>query len=302
MSSARQHLLVTGAHGFVAGSVLAQAGPDWELHAMSRGEPLLRGPRITWHQCDPSDPAALAAVFRESKPAAVIHAAALADIDFCQSNPGPARRVNVDLTRSLATLCSNAGARLVFCSTDTVFDGERAPYREQDPTGAVNLYAETKVQAEEIVLGLGPRAVVARLALVVGLPVLGAGNSFLARLAASLKAGREVAVPAREVRTPIDVLTAGRALLELAHGRLHGCIHLAGNDRLNRLELTRRIAVRLGLSAERVVDAAPAPGRAARPRDVSLDNTLARQRLTTPMLAFDDGLSLVFSARHSHGA
>jgi len=77
----------------------------------------------------------------------------------------------------------------------------------------VNLYAETKVEAERIVSGLGAQAVIARLALVFGLPVLGAGNSFLARMIATLKAGGTVGMSEHEVRTPVDVLTVGRALL-----------------------------------------------------------------------------------------
>src|SRR4029077_560131 len=121
-------------------------------------------------------------------------------------------------TRQVSDLCRETGARLVFCSTDTIFDGEHAPYAEEDPPGPVNLYAETKVEAERIVQGLGTRAVIARLSLVVGLPVLGAGNSFLARMVATLKDGRSVGMTEREVRTPVDVITVGRALLELAAG------------------------------------------------------------------------------------
>jgi dTDP-4-dehydrorhamnose reductase len=286
---------VTGAHGFVAGSVIAQAGADWEVHPISRGTPLLERPNLVWHQFDPLEAATLAQLFEEVHPQVVVHTAALADIDFCQNNPDLARRVNVELTRVIADLCGKTETKLVFCSTDTVFDGERAPYAEDDAVGPVNFYAETKVQAEEIVMRLGPGAVVARLSLVTGLPVLGAGNSFLARLMASLRAGQRVAVPAQEIRTPIDVVTLGRALLELAGGEYSGRIHLAGNDRLNRLELSRMVAARLDLPTELVVPsgAVQAAGRAKRPRDVSLHNRKAQAALKTPMRRFEDGLSLV---------
>ena len=60
---------------------------------------------------------------------------------------------------------------------------------------------------------------------------------------ASLKVGRTVAVPEHEVRTPVDVITVGRALLELATGNHNGIFHLAGHDKLNRLEIAQKIAL-----------------------------------------------------------
>ncbi len=196
----QRKLIVMGANGFVAGSVLAQAGAEWEVHAVSRGNRLILRDALFWHTCDPLVPAQLTQLFREVKPAAVIHTAALADVDFCQSHPELARAVNVDLTRTLVDLCRDNSARLVFCSTDTIFDGEHAPYDEDAQPGPINFYAKTKVEAEQTVAGLGAQAVIARLSLVVGLPVLGAGNSFLARMIANLKDGRPVA-PRLEVVT-----------------------------------------------------------------------------------------------------
>src|ERR1043166_527196 len=127
----KKKLMVTGAQGFVAGSVLAQVGDDWEVHAVSRtGEPVeppeksqrQRGRASRhWHVCDPLAPGQLDQLFRAVRSDVVIHSAALADIDFCQSHPELAQAVNVDLTRNLAELCVESGARLIFCSTDTVF-------------------------------------------------------------------------------------------------------------------------------------------------------------------------------------
>ena len=293
--SSKKRLFVTGANGFVAGSVLSQTGHDWQVHGISRGEALGCRDNLRWHTCDPLASGALARLFHEVHPQSVIHTAALADIDLCQAQPELARAVNVNFTRMLAELCAESGARLVFCSTDTIFDGEHAPYSEADVPSPVNLYAQTKVEAEQLVSQLSSEAVIARLSLVVGLPVLGAGNSFLARLIAALKQGRTVSVPGHEVRTPLDVITAGRALLELAAGDHRGIYHLAGRSRVSRFEMTQAIALRFGFPEDLILDqgAATIPGRAPRPRDVSLDNRKACALLNTPMLTLDEGLSLV---------
>jgi dTDP-4-dehydrorhamnose reductase len=221
----------------------------------------------------------------------------VADIDFCQAHPDRARGVNVELTETVAALCRDTGARLVFCSTDTVFDGEHAPYNEDATPAPVNVYAETKVEAERIVGGLGSQGVIARLSLVVGLPLLGAGNSFLVRMFAAFKEGRVVSTTDREVRTPIDVITAGRALLELASTDRHGVFHLGGLSRVNRLQLNQKIGERFDLPQRLIVlhTADANPNRAPRPRDVSLGVERTRAELKTPMLTLDDGLSLILS-------
>ena len=294
----KRRLVVTGAHGFVAGSVLSQAGADWQVHAVSRGEPMADRDNLQWHSCDPLAPGELARLFREVRPQAVIHTAAMADIDVCQAKQEMARAVNVEYTRTLAKLCAESWARLVFCSTDTIFDGEHAPYSEDAPPGPVNFYAETKVEAEKLVSALGAQGAVARLSLVVGLPVLGAGNSFLAKTVASLKQGRAVAFPGHEVRTPVDVITVGRALLELAAGSQHGIFHLAGLSRVSRFEMGQTIARRFGFPQDLIKDQGPTttPGRAPRPRDVSLDNRQTRAQLKIPMRTLDEGLSLILES------
>ena len=296
--TARRKLLVTGANGFVAGSVLTQAGHAWEIHALSRGAALASRTHLHWHTCDPLAPGQLARRFDEVQPDAVIHAAAVADIDFCQAHPELARAANVEFARTLADLCAGRACKFVLCSTDTIFDGEHAPYDEDAAPGPVNFYAETKVEAEQIAARLGARSVIARLSLVVGLPLLGAGNSFLPRMIASFKEGRTVAATEREVRTPVDVITAGRALLELAAGEHHGIFHLAGRDRLNRFEIARKIAARFGFPKELVTaqGTAMSPSRARRPRDVSLLTAKTCAQLQTPMRTLDDGLALVLNA------
>ena len=111
----------------------------------------------------------LARLFVKIKPDVVIHPAAIANIDFCQKNQSMAKAINVDMTKTIAGLCKEAGIRLIHCSTDTVFDGIKGYYSEEDLPNPVNFYAETKLQAEKVVQEASSRNVVARLSLVMGL-------------------------------------------------------------------------------------------------------------------------------------
>lgn len=293
-------LLVTGGGGFVAGSVIAQGAAAWDVHALTRKESLPSREGVAWHRVDVLDDGALCEAFERIRPSAVIHTAAIADIDFCENHPGTARRVNVALTRSLLDLCAGSGTKMIFLSTDNVFDGERGLYTEEDEPKPVNFYGGTKVEAERLVAAAGGH-VIGRVCLVMGLPMIGEGNSFLAKMIPELKAGRRVTVPGEEVRTPVDVVTLGAALLELAGGEHTGIFHLAGNDRMNRFEMAQRIARHLGHSTDLIASAEPKaiPGRAPRPRDVSLKNAKAHGLLKTPMVGLEAGLDLVLASSGS---
>ncbi|NOY60179.1 MAG: NAD(P)-dependent oxidoreductase [Calditrichaeota bacterium] len=290
-------LLVTGFGGFVAGSIIAQGMNDYKIHTVDRIDVPKEQGDVNYHQLDLTDSTGLARLFVQIDPDAVIHTAAIADIDFCQKNQQIAKKVNVGVTQQLAELCGKSGAKLVFCSTDTVFDGKKGFYVEDDPPHPINFYAETKVRGEQIISETVRNAAIARLSLVMGLSVMGTGNSFLARTIEKLQAGDNVKFPENEIRTPVDVITLGRALLELADNAFHGTIHLAGNDRLTRYDMARRIAERLGYSPDLIIatNSNAMPGRAPRPDDASLNNSKAKSILKTPMQNLIEGLDLTLN-------
>lgn len=300
-------LLITGVNGFVGGSLLAQAPEDWVVHGIGRTkQPDLppqshpgRENHFFYHGLDLLDTPALDTLLRSIKPDAVIHAAAIANIDFCEHNRETAEAVNVGVTKHIAGICQEINAKLIFCSTDTVFDGQKGFYTEEDLPVPINYYASTKVRAEQIVLDTCKSGIVARLSLVVGLPVRGRGNSFLADMRDKLQKGETLSFPDNEIRTPVDVLTLGAALLELAAGGYGGLLHLAGNTRIDRYQMARSITDKLGFAQTHIhpVNSNTLPGRAPRPADVSLDNRRARALLKTPMLSLEEGLELILKTQ-----
>jgi dTDP-4-dehydrorhamnose reductase len=297
----RPSLIVTGAGGFVAGSVLREALRDWEVYAVSRGPAIVESPNLHWRSLELEDQPGLEQLFATVQPAAVIHTAAMAGIDECEAQRDLAYAVNVAYTRRLAELTQECGGRFVFVSTDNVFDGVSGPYSEDSETGPVNYYGETKVLAEHAALGACGNTVAARVCLVMGFPVMGGGNSFLMRMLPALEAGEALGVPDNEIRSPIDVVTLGRALVELADHDHVGALHLSGSERINRLDLVRRIADTLGYPDADIqpFDPRDLPGRADRPAELILENALARRVLKTPMQDVAGALELMVADRPS---
>src|SRR5206468_1060896 len=105
---------------------------------------------LTRPELDLADLAAVRGRFRSDCPALVIHCAALTRTPECQANPALARKLNVEVTARLAELA--ADIPFIFFSTDMVFDGRTGNYDEYSPTNPLGVYAETKVEAEQIVL------------------------------------------------------------------------------------------------------------------------------------------------------
>jgi dTDP-4-dehydrorhamnose reductase len=106
---------------------------------------------------------ALESLVESTQPDWIFNCAALAILDECESNPDLAEKLNVDLPRKLAKIVARGGARLVHVSTDSVFDGQRGGYMEQDTPNPLNVYARTKLAGERAVAEEDPRAIIARI-------------------------------------------------------------------------------------------------------------------------------------------
>jgi dTDP-4-dehydrorhamnose reductase len=292
-------LLITGSNGFVAGSVIAHAKDNWEVHGIARSALSVDYDNVHFHLLDLLDAEKLAGLFIKIKPDVVIHAAAIANIDFCEKNKSMAGAINVDVTKTIARLCKEADIKMIHCSTDTVFDGTKGFYVEEDLPNPVNFYAETKVESEEIVLTASSKNVVARIALVMGLLSREKGNSFLFDLIEKLKSTEPVKFPENEIRTPVDVITLGAALVELAGNNFAGIIHLSGNTRITRFDMAKQIAMAMKFSPELIIstNSNAIPDRAPRPNDTSMINSKAKQILKTSMCSLEEGLALVLNRK-----
>lgn len=216
------------------------------------------------------------------QPRYIIHCAAVTSLDAAWRDPDRARRTNVGVTSELARLARNLDSRLVLLSTDLVFDGTAAPYRETDPPSPLSIYGKSKAEAEQVILAIGGHLVI-RPALLYGLPAVDRSTTFLHQLRA-LRKGEPLKLFQDEYRTPLWLEDAARACIEAATSDLSGVLHMAGPERLSRLEMGRQMARALGVGGESIVVTrqrdlqAPEP----RPADVSLDSRLFTRHFGHP--------------------
>lgn len=220
---------------------------------------------------DLDHPSTLGQAVASARPDVVLHAAATSAMGACAADPEGATRRNGEAAGALAA----AGAWLVFVSTDLVFDGTAAPYRATDAPRPLSAYGRSKALGEERVLAGG--------GMVVRVPLL-FGPSFDGRrgasdmLRAAARDGRTLRLFVDEFRSPLHVVDAARALVAVACGPPRaGVMHVAGPERVSRLEFAERFAVRHGWNDRPWLGAESEDP--TRPRDVTLVGDVAMRSL-----------------------
>jgi dTDP-4-dehydrorhamnose reductase len=263
-------ILITGASGQLGGYLLRElAGkPDIIAWSGTRGGDLFGFPLCP---VDLADPEGVAMAFRAARPDAVLHLAALSAVSACHADPTRAERTNVHGTNLLAELAAERGARLVYVSTDMVFDGMKGNYCERDEPNPLMTYSRTKLAAEPAVLA-APRAAVARVSLLFGPTVIGRPYFFDLQLD-KLRAGQKTTWFEDEWRSPLALVAAARALLDMLRSDFTGLIHVGGPERLSRLDFGLRLGRFFGADPINIVPVTQASVSTPepRPRDLSLD-------------------------------
>lgn len=220
---------VTGAGGLLGQALMAYGPPaaDWQVRGL-RHEDL-----------ELTDYRALREAFQRDRPDLVIHAAALSRPRDCEANPDGAWAVNVGATVMLADLLGKG--RLIFISSEQVFDGRHGPYAEASPVAPLNVYGQTKAEAERRVLA-GSQHVVVRLALTYGRS-RGGARAFNEEWEQRWRRGETLRLFTDEFRCPIPASVAAQALWILAATpQARGIYHLAGAERLSRWDIGRLLA------------------------------------------------------------
>jgi dTDP-4-dehydrorhamnose reductase len=269
-----RRLLITGASGFLGWHLCRAAQATWRIEGTYHHHvpPL---PGVTLHSIDLTDASVVTPWLAQLAPNAIIHTAALSQLNRCEQAPEQSYAMNVEATRTLATFCAQRQIPFVFTSTDQVFDGQTAPYRETAPPTPINRYGHHKAEAEALIQTLHPTAAICRMPLMYG-PASPTAECFLQGFLRTLEAGQPLYLFTDEFRTPAYVEDAAAGLL-LALDQATGLLHLGGPERLSRYEFGLRMAAVFGCDPGLLVPSKQAdvamPAR--RPADVSTDSQRA---------------------------
>jgi dTDP-4-dehydrorhamnose reductase len=269
-----KRLLVTGASGFLGWHICNRAPEGYDVYGTVFSH-RVRIPNTTTLRVDLTSSAELKRLFNDVRPDAVIHTAAVSDINLCQVERMRSYRLNVESSARIASLCADHMVPYLFTSSDLVFDGMKAPYRESDPVCPVNVYGEHKVQAEDSIRRYYPDAAVCRMSLMFGRSAP-AAKSFIQPMIRAMKEGEELKLFVDEFRTPLSARAAVMGLFLVLH-RVSGIVHLGGSERISRYEFGRLMQNVFKMGRARITPCRQTDLelQAPRPADVSLDSSKA---------------------------
>lgn len=199
----------------------------------------------------------------ESRPEWVILSAAYTDVDGCESNRERAFAVNCEGAVNVAEAAREAGSRLLFMSTDYVFDGsKRSPYEITDLRNPTSVYGKSKARAEERLLEILPEACIARTSWLFG----HGGKCFPATILKLAAARPEISVVNDQRGSPTFARDLASALVRLCRADARGIVHVTNSGECTWYEFAVEIVRASGLPAVvKPVSTAEFPRPAQRP-------------------------------------
>ena len=262
---------ITGAGGLIGSHIARTAAvhaPDWRIRGLTRDDLDLTNFREVQRQYE-ADP-----------PDLLIHCAAMSDLKACEKQLAQTRLVNREATFFLSGLAQDIP--MIFFSSDLVFDGRHGQYTEEDEPSPLTVYARSKAEAEALVMANQLHTTV-RTSLTAGKSPNG-NRGIEEQLTLRWARGDTVKLFADEYRCPIPAEATARAIWELALTKRPGLYHLAGSERMSRLEIGRLIAAKYPDLNPKIEPCSlrdyDGPPRAA---DTSLDCAKLQQLLSFPL-------------------
>ncbi len=228
-------------------------------------------------------------LIRSLKPKYIVLTAAMTNVDGCETDRLGAWNANALGPKNVALAARDIGAKLIYVSTDYVFNGERGFYRENDPTSPINYYGKSKLAGERFVREICPDCVIARTSVLYGQnPVR---HNFVTWAADEMRKGNRINIVNDQYTSP--TLSSNLADMILGIRDQTGVFHTCGSERINRYDFSIKIAKAFCLDESLVnpITSSQLNWKARRPMDSSLDTSKV-SRFAKP-LNVGDGLNVM---------
>ena len=216
-------------------------------------------------------------------PDVILHTAALTNLRECELHPTLARQINLESTSFLCREAMGAGARFVFFSTDSVFNGKKGNYNETEPPCPLNVYSSMKTMAESEVARIDSGNLIIRS----NFFGWGSGEktNFGEWVVNSLREGKDLTCFSDAKNSSILVNNLVEIIIALVRGRSDGIYHVGSGDSASRCELAFCIAETFGLDISKISRGKMNDHKflESRPLDITLDSRKASVKLNMAM-------------------
>jgi dTDP-4-dehydrorhamnose reductase len=220
----------------------------------------------------------------------IIHAAGITNVDYCEKYPDKAYETNVNLVKNVSEIALINNLKLVYISSDHLFDGGSPLYSEIDTPNPLNVYAKSKLMGEEAAKSVNKNCLIIRT------NFFGWGSkakmSFSDWVINSLRSGIEVNGYKDIFHTPIFLNHLSYAIVELIKNDQKGVFNVVGNSRISKYDFIILIAEIFGLDTSMVVKSSYKKTMSSiqRPLNMSLSNALVKNKLHINIPELEQGV------------
>lgn len=283
-------LLITGASGLLGSKLQKIAENKFNLILTHNTKPL--SPDSL--ELDITDQTKIRQLFNDLKPEIVIHTASETNVDKCELQKEHAWKINVEGTHNIARACKEIDAKLVYISTDYVFDGEKGLYKEEDKPNPISHYGITKLEGENQVIQNCNDHIILRTSVIYGWHQW--KQNFATWVINQLRQNKEITVVDDHFNTPTLADSLAEMTIEALQNDLLGLYHASGTERISRYDFAIQIAktFRLDPNLIKPIKMSQLTAWVAkRPKDSSLNTDKIQKHLKTKLLNITDGLNIM---------
>lgn len=227
-----KRIVITGGRGQLGIELIRLLGKHYLVFAPSKNELDITQKRQVEQYID------------DVRPYAIIHAAAYTQVDLAEIEPSMSILVNAVGTRFIATIAEQVGARMLYISTDDVFDGNQlTPYDEEDIPSPINVYGLTKLAGERFVSSICSRYSIIRSSWLYG----GSSDNFVAKVIDMAKQGKEIRMIHDQIGSPTNVEDLAKFVKHLLQVESHGIYHASNEGSCSWYEFATMIVKMKGI-------------------------------------------------------
>jgi len=238
MEEKRKRIFITGGTGLLGHHLIQMAPAVYDIDCSYF--PLEKKDAIPYdcgkHYLDIRRAAPALKLIRALRPDYVINTASIASVDLVENNKDEAMRTNLGGTQNILNACQDIGARLIYISSNAVFDGENPPYSEDDALNPLNYYGKLKVEEERLFQGSGVSGAIVRPILMYGWNLSTERKNPVTWLKAILEKGQEVHMVDDIYCNPLFVKDCADVIWKIIEQGRGGIFHAGGEDELSRYE------------------------------------------------------------------
>jgi dTDP-4-dehydrorhamnose reductase len=291
-------ILITGSNGLLGQKLtdLYLQHPECPFVASGKGpnrHPVKSG--YIYEDADICDYGRMRELVIKHKPTAIIHTAAMTNVDACETDKDSCRALNIDAVENLAKLSAEFGFRLIHLSTDFIFDGTHPMYTEDETPNPLSYYGWSKWEGEKRVMQYAKDWAILRTVLVYGVVADMSRSNIVLWAYNTLKNSSAAKVVNDQFRTPTlaEDLAMGCFLAQQKNAQ--GIYNICGPDYMGVHELVQKVAYHFGFSTENisVVSSDTLNQPAKRPPITGLDINKAMRELDYKPHTFAEGLAVV---------